>query len=256
MTRSTVVVTKRAMNELALFAGGGGSILAGSILGFRTVCAVEIDPGKRAILLDRQRDGTLPPFPIWDDIRTFDPEPWRGIVQVVAGGFPCQDISLCKRGAKGITGERSGLWSEMARIVRHLQPRLTIVENTPVLTSRGLGRVLGDLAEMGMDARWGVFSAAVLGCAHYRHRIFLVAYPNGTVPEGLDRPKPVCIDPQESRRRQSARAIDAALPADDYARMPRDPDVLARGMDGLEATGAGWVPKVAARAVSVLSGVE
>lgn len=86
------------MNELALFAGGGGSILAGKLLGWRTVCAVELDAGARSIMLDRQRDGAIGRFPIWDDVRTFDGRPWNGIVDVITGGFPCQDISQCVGG--------------------------------------------------------------------------------------------------------------------------------------------------------------
>ena len=197
------------MNELALFAGGGGSILAAHLLGWRTVCAVEIDAGARQILLDRQRDGVLERFPIWDDVRTFDGNQWRGSVDVVTGGFPCQDISQCGAGA-GIDGERSGLWVEMARIIREIRPRFVLVENSPMLTSRGLGRVLGDLAGMGMDAKWGVFRASTIGAAHHRARLFLVAYPNGSNLEGLDFQKPAEIDTEEPRRRQFARAIDAA----------------------------------------------
>lgn len=240
------------MNELALFAGGGGSVLAGKLLGWRTVCAVELDAGARKIMLDRQRDGAIERFPVWDDVRTFDGRPWRGNVDVVTGGFPCQDISQCGAGA-GISGDRSGLWLEMARIIREVCPRFVLVENSPMLTSRGLGRVLGDLAGMGMDAKWGVFRASSIGAAHHRARLFMVAYPNGSKLEGMDFPKPIEVDTKESRRRQFARAIDAALPADDYASMPRNPDDVARGMDGLKATGNGWVPQVAARAFSLLS---
>ena len=76
------------MNELALFAGAGGGMLAGTILGWRTVCAVEIEPYCASVLIQRQNDGILPPFPIWDDIRTFNGRPWRGIVDVVSGGYP------------------------------------------------------------------------------------------------------------------------------------------------------------------------
>lgn len=232
--------------------GGGGSVLAATLLGWRTVCAVELDAGARQIILDRQRDGVIEKFPLWDDVRTFDGRPWRGTVEVVTGGFPCQDISQCGTGA-GIEGKRSGLWVEMARIIREIQPRFVLVENSPMLTSRGLGRVLGDLAGMGMDARWGVFRASSIGAAHHRSRIYLVAYPNGAKLEGLELPQPSCADKKESRRRQSARAIDAALSADDYTAMPRNPDVLARGMDGLKATGNGWVPPVAARAFRLLT---
>jgi DNA (cytosine-5)-methyltransferase 1 len=239
------------MNELALFAGGGGSILAAHLLGWRTVCAVELDPGARQIILDRQRDGILEQFPIWDDVRTFDGNVWRGHVDVVTGGFPCQDISRCGAGA-GLSGARSGLWAEQKRIICEVRPKLVVVENSPMLTTRGLGTVLGDLAWMGFDAKWGVFRASTIGAAHHRARIYLVAYPHGTKLEGLDFPKPAEIDKKESRRRQFARAIDATLSADDYTSMPRNPDDVARGMDGLKATGNGWVPAVAARAVRIL----
>lgn len=162
------------VNELALFAGGGGGILGGRLLGWRTRCAVEIDPYARRILLARQRDGMLEPFPIWDDVCTFDGVPWRGRIDVVSGGFPCQDISSAGKGA-GIDGERSGLWGEMARIIHEVRPRYVFVENSPILTSRGLGRVLGDLAAMGFDAEWGVLGARHAGAPHKRDRIWILA---------------------------------------------------------------------------------
>ena len=163
------------MNELALFAGAGGGILGGHLLGWRTVCAVEWEPYPASVLVARQNDGLLPPFPIWDDVRTFDGHPWRGIVDVVSGGFPCQDISAAGKGA-GIEGERSGMWTEMARIVGEVRPRYVFVENSPMLTIRGLGTVLGDLAALGFDAEWGVLGAANVGAPHKRERIWIVAH--------------------------------------------------------------------------------
>ena len=145
-------------------------------------------------------------------------------------------------------GAKSGLWVEMARIICEVRPSFVFVENSPMLTARGLGRVLGDLARMGFDAKWGVFHASTIGAAHHRARLYLVAYADSAKLESMDIPKPVEVDPKESRRRQFARAVDAALPADDYTKMPRNPDDVARGMDGLKATGNGWVPAVAARA--------
>jgi DNA (cytosine-5)-methyltransferase 1 len=162
------------MNELALFAGAGGGILGGHLLGWRTVCAVEIEEYPRSVLLARQDDGLLPPFPIWDDICTFDGRPWRGIVDVVSGGFPCQDISAAGKGA-GITGERSGLWREMARVIGEVRPRFVFVENSPLLVGRGLAVVLADLAKMGYDARWGVVGAHHAGAPHKRDRIWIMA---------------------------------------------------------------------------------
>ena len=163
------------MNELALFAGAGGGILGGKLLGWRTVCAVEIDPYARRVLLARQADGCLEPFPIWDDVTTFDGNRWRGNVDVVSGGFPCTDISSEGKGA-GIDGNESGLWAEMARIIGEVQPRFVLVENSPMLVVRGLDRVLGDLATMGFDARWGVFSGGDVGTRHERERCWIVAH--------------------------------------------------------------------------------
>ncbi len=168
------------MNELALFAGAGGGILGGKLLGWKTVCAVEWEPYPASVLVARQNDKVLSPFPIWDDVQTFDGKPWRGIVDVVSGGFPCQDISAAGKGT-GIDGERSGMWREMARVICEVEPRFVFVENSPMLTSRGLGRVLGDLASMGFDAAWGVLGAADVGANHQRDRIWIVAERGGYV---------------------------------------------------------------------------
>lgn len=165
------------MNELALFAGAGGGILGGKLLGWRTVCAVERDAYAAQVLAQRQNDGLLAPFPIWSDVCSFDGKPWRGIIDVISGGFPCQDISAAGKGA-GITGARSGLWKEFDRIVGEVEPRCVYVENSPILTIRGLGVVLGDLAERGFDAEWGVLSAAAAGAPHKRERIWIMAHSN------------------------------------------------------------------------------
>lgn len=169
------------VNELALFSGAGGGLLASRLLGWRTVCAVEIDKYCQRVLLQRQRDGHLEKFPIWDDVRTFDGTKWRGKVDIVSGGFPCQDISAAGNGA-GINGERSGLWTEFARIIGEVRPKVAFVENSPMLTSRGLGRILGDLAELGRNAKWGIVAAedAIWACGspsvyHERGRIWIIS---------------------------------------------------------------------------------
>ena len=150
------------------------------------MCAVEIEDYPRRVLLQRQADGFLPRFPIWDDICTFDGKPWRGKIDVVSGGFPCQDLSAAGKG-KGLDGERSGLWREMARVICEVQPRYAFIENSPMLTVRGLDRVLCDLAQMGFDAQWGVLGAADVGANHQRDRIWIVAkqvgnaYNNGQI---------------------------------------------------------------------------
>jgi len=196
------------VNELALFAGAGGGILGGHLLGWRTVCAVEIEDYPRRVLLARQRDGILPRFPIWDDIKTFDGTPWRGRVDVVSGGFPCQDISAAGKGA-GIRGERSGMWAEMARVVSEIQPRYVFVENSPMLTSRGLGVVLGDLSTMGYDARWGVLGAHHVAAPHKRDRIWIMAKKlqrNGSKDNARELPQSKPI----SQSRNNGRKVDVA----------------------------------------------
>jgi DNA (cytosine-5)-methyltransferase 1 len=165
---------KKQLNELALFAGAGGGILGGKLLGWRTVCAVEWDGYARDVLVARQNDGCLEAFPIWDDVQTFDGNPWRGIVDVVSGGFPCQDISAAGKGA-GIEGERSSMWKHMARIIGEVRPQYAFVENSPMLVGRGLSTVLSDLAEMGYDAKWGIVGAHHVSAPHRRDRIWIVA---------------------------------------------------------------------------------
>ena len=202
------------MNELALFTGAGGGILGGVLLGWRTVCAVENDPYARDVLVARQNDGCLAPFPIWDDVRTFDGRPWAGKVDVISGGFPCQDISAAGGGA-GIDGERSSLWSEFARIIREVRPRYAFVENSPVLTSRGLGRVLGDLAGSGRNARWDVLGAVDAGAPHRRKRIWILS--SDADRDGLD-----ASLPRESRvQRETFRSTGA--PCDIGGVVAREP---------------------------------
>jgi len=162
------------MNELALFSGAGGGILAGQLLGHRTVCAVEWSEYPALALIQRQNDGLLPKFPIWDDVQTFDGKPWRGIVDVVSGGFPCQDISSAGTG-EGVNGSRSGMWYHMARIISEVRPQYVFIENSPNLTRLGLNIVLSNLAEMGYDAEWGCISGKDLGAPCVRERLWIVA---------------------------------------------------------------------------------
>ena len=160
------------LRELALFAGAGGGILGGKLLGWKTVCAVEIEPYAASVLVQRQNDGILPPFPIWDDVCTFDGRPWRGVVDVVSGGFPCQDISCAGKG-DGLDGARSGLWKEMRRIIGEVRPAYVFVENSPMLPVRGIEQVLGDMATLGYSCAWGTFSGRHVGAPIERERLFI-----------------------------------------------------------------------------------
>ena len=249
------------MNELALFAGAGGGILGGKLLGWRTVCAVEIDAYARHVLLARQRDGVLDPFPIWDDVRTFDGNPWAGVIDVISGGFPCQDISAANPGGQGLDGERSGLWKEMARIVGQVRPRYVFVENSPRLLDRGIGRVLGDLAALGYLGCYGVLGGASAGMDSDGERLWILAKAPGERWEGiLDRDQALHF----GTGRESKPPVDAdsPTPAERIARHEQscgqpailgESDGLPHRVDRLRVLGNSQFPDLAALAVRTLS---
>ena len=167
--------TDQGLRELALFTGAGGGILGGKLLGWRTVCAVEYEPYAACVLVakDRMTDfSRLSRFgmtfgPLTDDLGA-------DVLTWFLAGFPAKTSAQPEKAPES-TGDRSGLWMEMARIIGEVRPRYAFVENSPMLTSRGLGVVLGDLAAMGFDARWGVLGAADVGAPHLRERIWIVA---------------------------------------------------------------------------------
>lgn len=246
------------MNELALFAGAGGGILGGKLLGWRTVCAVEIDPYARRVLLARQADGCLDPFPIWDDVTTFDGHRWRGSVDVVSGGFPCQDISSAGKGA-GLDGARSGLWAEFARIIGEVQPAFVWVENSPMLVIRGLDRVLWDLAALGYDARWGVVSAGHAGAPHKRERCWILAYAKGVgLQGGCERQRRVCDADGSGGIPGCAAVLDQAQMAgtawSDESGLCGLADGVADRVERTRAIGNGQVPAVVRLAWNTLTG--
>lgn len=185
----------------SLFAGIGGFDLGFERAGMASSWQVEKDEFCRAVLAKH-----WPHVRRWDDVLTFPPEPieeWK--VDVICGGFPCQDISNAGKRA-GIEGEQSGLWREFARCVRLLRPRIVVVENTGSITVRGLGRVLGDLSSLGFDAEWSAVPACSLGAPHTRERLFVVAHANGQQPrqrwgqqfsEGCHQERDVCQWPRE-----------------------------------------------------------
>ena len=223
------------MNELALFAGAGGGILGGKLLGWRTVCAVEWEPYAASVLVARQNDGLLPPFPIWDDVRTFDGRPWRGCVDVVSGGFPCQAYSSASRG-RAVADD---LWPEMRRIVADVAPRYVFAEN---VQKRAIDRAADDLEEMGYAVRCLVLSAADVGADHIRQRYWLLAHAD--LHGELQRP----INAEASMREGFFSSIWQTEP--DRTRVA---DGVAEELDALVATGNGQVPLCAATAFRELS---
>jgi DNA (cytosine-5)-methyltransferase 1 len=160
----------------SLFAGIGGIDLGLERAGFRCCWQVERDEYANRVLAKH-----WPDVPRYRDVRFFlGGKRWRSVrsawsVDLIAGGFPCQDISVAGKGA-GIDGSRSGLWSEYARIIRLLRPRFVLVENVAALLARGIDRVLGDLAACGYDAEWDCIPAIAVGAPHVRDRVFIVAH--------------------------------------------------------------------------------
>ena len=222
------------MNELALFAGAGGGLLASRIIGWRTVCAVEVNRNRRAMLCARQDDGCLEPFPIWDDIRTFSGIEWRGRVDVVSGGFPCQAYSTATRG-KSVADD---LWPEMRRVVADVAPRYVFAEN---VARRAIDAACDDLEAMGYKTRAIALSAADLGADHIRKRYWLCAY--------TDRGGELLstVNAEASKLQGICEGLWQTDPRD-----PRASNGLAYRVDRLDATGNGQVAIVAAAAWRIL----
>lgn len=165
------------MNGLDLFAGSGIGSLAFkyTIPNYRTVCYVENDPYCQAVLVARIKDGLLEDAPIWDDVRTFDGSIWRGKVDIVSGGFPCQPFSVAGQ-RKGDADERN-LWPDTARIIGEVRPRYAFLENVSGLISSGyFETILCDLAKIGYDIEWDVVGASDVGANHRRKRLWILAY--------------------------------------------------------------------------------
>lgn len=181
------------MNVLDLFSGIGGFSLGLERAGMRTVAFCEIDPFCRRVLAKH-----WPGVPIFDDVRTITGAS-VGHVDIICGGFPCQDISAA--GARvGIDGKRSGLWREYARLIGEIRPRYVIVENVADLLVRGFGRVLGDLAALRYNAEWHCIPAAAVGADHWRDRVWIIAYPDSTGS------KPIHVGGWEQRSKEMGEA--------------------------------------------------
>lgn len=174
--------------------------------------------------MSRMRSGDMPFAPIWDDIRTFDGGPWRGAVDLISGGFPCQDVSRANSKGKGLAGAKSGLWFEMLRVVREVGLRFVFVENTPGLADGGgLLAVLEGLRSAGYVGCAVSFEAAEVGAPFEGRRIFLLAEADSFYVEGsgsgrIEVPT-TQIEPEPPRRARSAvslrRAGVQALPSSD-----------------------------------------
>ena len=211
----------------SLFAGIGGMDLGLERASFKCRWQVEIDDYARRVLAKHWPDVRR-----HDDVRTFPPDDgtdWR--VDLIAGGFPCQDISSAGK-RLGIEGPQSGLWSEYARVIGELRPRYALVENVSALLVRGMDRVLGDLAAVGYDAEWEVIPAAAVGAPHLRERMFIVAYSHGQH-GGARRPRR-CLGVDEGLRLQVRSLRNGSTGCAGLGDWATEPDVV-RLVHGLPA---------------------
>ncbi len=166
------------INGLDLFTGIGGLSIALHEF-IRPIGYCENDRFAQAVILSRMSKGRLPLAPIWDDVRTLRGDSFApGSIDIIYGGFPCQDISVAGHG-KGLVGERSGLYFEIERLVEETNPSFVFLENVPAIRTRGLNTVVQSFTELGYDCRWTVLSAQELGAPHIRKRWFLLAHAHG-----------------------------------------------------------------------------
>lgn len=230
----------------SLFAGIGGFDLGFERAGMVCKWQVEIDDYANRVLAKH-----WPTVRRWPDVRTW-PQPDTERVDVVCGGFPCQDISVAGTGA-GIDGERSGLWGDFARIICRIRPRFVAIENSPALTVRGLVRVLGDLASAGYDAEWETLPACAFGAPHTRDRMFIMAdsessewRPFGSkrcdLENGDDRLQARWT---EGSGRNGVRPETARGEWDREPGVPRVVDGVSNRLDRLRGLGNAVVPQVA-----------
>lgn len=275
-----------AMRELSLFTGAGGGVLGSKLLGWTTIGYVEINKYCQRVISQRIADGILDSAPIFTDVREFIQsgcaEQYKGFVDVVTAGFPCQPFSLAGKREGG--NDDRNMWPETIAIIRLVRPRYAFLENVPGLLTHEYARtIFRDLAESGYNARWRVLSAAELGAPHKRDRVWIVADSNGirsqearakqpaegiirsgknvadSISKGLQdttcgKLGSIQSEATEQPGRESLRRITAAR---DYWKT--EPDVgrvvngLANRVDRIKAIGNGQVPAVVAAAWELLS---
>jgi DNA (cytosine-5)-methyltransferase 1 len=212
----------KMLNGLDLFSGIGGISFALKAY-LKPVAYCEIDKYAQAVLVSRMSEGQLFQAPIWDDIKTLSGCNLPSGIDILYGGFPCQDISVAGNGA-GLAGERSGLFFEILRLDKEIKPSFIFLENVAAIRTRGLDRVVGELADLGYDARWCSLSASEVGANHKRDRWFLLAYRNpiGKAMAYAERKRlegfrPIAREPEIRQSRSSSSPAD--IPNIDSLRM-------------------------------------
>lgn len=253
------------MNGLSLCAGVGGLELGLHLaLGddYRTVCYVEREAHAAAILVARMEEGIMAPAPVWDDLLTFDGSPWRGVVDLVSAGYPCQPFSFA--GRRDGSDDPRHLWPQVARVVREVEPAVVFLENVPGHLSLGFDVVVQDL--QGMDYRVAacISSAAEVGAPHRRERLFILAHRDAVGDTDLAGSQGRS-EPERGGRNELPAWPPS--PSGDWSRIPerlwpateiepgvrRVADGMAARVDRLRACGNGVVPLVAAHAFRTLA---
>jgi DNA (cytosine-5)-methyltransferase 1 len=261
------------MTHGSLFSGIGGIDLGFEWAGIETKWQVEIDPYCRELLGKRfpnakqfedvkdiyrftheYRDVYGDREIMWCDRHDMDFSDCKCVgcsqwddemeqVDIISGGFPCTDISQIKRGAKGLKGDQSGLWSEMYRVVGLLQPQFVLIENVPMLTIRGGVRVIADLAEIGYSTEWQIVGADDVGAWHRRKRIWIVAYPNGSMLERYTRNEiQDKVWPDEIRR--TGESYWSSSWTEVASKLCRENDGIPKRVDRLKGIGNAVVPHI------------
>ena len=235
------------MRVLDLFSGIGGFSLGLERAGMETVAFCECEPYAQKVLKKH-----WPDVPLFEDVRALDGNQFRGSVDVICGGFPCQDISTAGK-QEGINEDtRSGLWSECARLLGEVRPKYAIFENVTNLLNGQRGawfkRVLWDISQVGYDAEWHCIPASSVGAAHQRDRVWIIAYPNKTQFKGgslseriqkkLAHPGNLCWGKDKSRVERAANGIPSQmdrLGCLGNAVVPQIPEIIGRAI--MEAVG-------------------
>ena len=223
------------MNFGSLFAGIGGIDLGLERAGMRCKWQVEIDDYASRVL-----EKHWPRVKRHRDIRTF-PTSGDWSVDLIAAGFPCQDLSIAGKG-EGLDGKQSGLFFEVIRVVGEIRPKYVLLENVSALLARGMDTVLGELASLGYDAEWHCIPASSVGAPHIRDRVFIVAYANRSrSPYGWEARRVgrimESIDDSASFKRGSHWAVEPSV--------GRVADGVPRRVDRLKGLGNAVVPQVA-----------
>lgn len=252
------------MKELSLFSGAGGGLLGSKLLGWRTVGYVEFNDYCQRVIKQRITDGILDNAPIFGDIRAFNSEgyaaSYKGMVDVITGGFPCQPHSVCGKQLGG--ADERNMWPETRECIRIVQPRFAWLENvTGIISSGYIGEVLSDLSKIGYNARWCVLSASDCGAEHKRQRVWILAYscqvrwrPSR---EGKVDRKFTCKTNFPGKvstyREDNLRILRERYSNEVLSRDFRGADDVAVRMDRLRAIGNGQVPAVVRAAWEILS---